>query len=169
MKCRVCKQEIKKEDDWIMPSQNYYYHSECYEKWKTSSPKNDDEYVSLIYDFISHTLKKKYNYFTCEAQRKKFVSQGMTNKGIFFALKYFYEIKKGDWEKGHGSIGIVAYVYEESKNYWREQERRTHGVLEAIAAQQKRISTEVTLVKPQNRKEKKQYSLTDILESEDDV
>ena len=31
----------------------------------------------------------------CEAQRKKFVTQNkFTNKGIYFALKYFMKLKK---------------------------------------------------------------------------
>ena len=41
--CRICKVEIDKEnDDWIMPSKNYYYHRKCYEDWKQSTPATDE-------------------------------------------------------------------------------------------------------------------------------
>ena len=100
--CRLCKIEIDKEkDDWVMPSRNYYYHRKCYDNWKKAQPDNDEGYIDLIYDFISRDLKVTYDYWVCEAQRKKFLKEKMTNKGILFALKYFYEIKHGDWEKGH--------------------------------------------------------------------
>ena len=113
--CRVCKIEIDKEkDDWVMPSKNWYYHRKCYQDWKQSTPATDAEYKAFIYDFISRDLKVSYNYHMCEAQREKFVKEGKTNKGIFFALKYFYEVKHGDWEKGHGGIGIVPFIYGDS-------------------------------------------------------
>jgi hypothetical protein len=124
--------------------------------------------VPLIYDFIAHTLKKQYNYFQCEAQREKYVKQGMTNKGIFFALKYFYEINNGNWEKGHGTIGIIPYIYDDSKKYWIEQEKHSAGILSIIAAQQKANSTdEIHVVIPPKQRTKKQYSISDALESED--
>ena len=98
--CRLCKIEIDKEkDDWVMPSRNYYNHKKCYENWKKAQPDNDEAYVDLIYDFIARDLKVTYDYWVCEAQRKKFLKEKMTNKGILFALKYFYEVKHGDWEK----------------------------------------------------------------------
>jgi hypothetical protein len=118
-KCRLCNIEIDKEkDDWVMPSKNYYYHRQCYKNWKKAELKDDEDYVDLIYDFIARDLKVTYDWWVCEAQRKKFIKEKMTNKGILFAVKYFYEVKHGDWEKGHGGIGIVPFIYGDACEYW---------------------------------------------------
>ena len=64
--CRICKVEIDKEnDDWIMPSKNYYYHRKCYADWKESTPATDEEYKAFIYDFIARDLKVPYDYHMC--------------------------------------------------------------------------------------------------------
>ena len=134
--CRICKVEIDREkDDWIMPSKNWYYHRKCYTDWKESTPATDEEYRAFIFDFIARDLKVPYDYHKCKAQIDKFVKEGRTVKGIFFTLKYFYEIKKGDWNKGYGGIGIVPYVYNEACTYWTNQERKTKGIVADIERQ----------------------------------
>ena len=134
--CRICKQKIDKEkDDWIMPSKNYYYHKKCYEDWKHSEPLKDEQWRPFIYDFISRDLKVPYNYHMCESQREKLLKEGKTNKGIFFSLKYFYEVKHGDWEKGHGGLGIVPYIYNEACAYWVAQENKQAGIIQGIERQ----------------------------------
>ena len=91
--CRICKGEIDRNKDpngeeWLMGSTNYFYHKTCYENWKKAQFNSDEEYIDLIYDFISRDLKVSYDWYVCEAQRKKFVKENkMTNKGILFALK----------------------------------------------------------------------------------
>ena len=50
--CRICHVPIDKEnDDWVMPSKNWYYHRQCYEDWKKSEPLKDEEWRPFIYDF----------------------------------------------------------------------------------------------------------------------
>ena len=36
---------------------------------------------------------------------------------MLLALKYFYEIKKGDINKSQGGIGIIPYVLDEAKEF----------------------------------------------------
>ena len=148
-----------------MPSRNYYYHVKCYEDWRASQPLVDNEWVPMIYDFLSRDLKVSYNYFLCESQRKKFLKENKcTNKGIYFALKYFYEIKHNDWNKGHDGIGIVPYIYKESTEYWINEEHKKRGFINAIEQQLKeRTSRETVKIKrPQKKKEKVKYNLDDI-------
>ena len=154
-KCRICNIEINKEkDDWIMPSKNWYYHRQCYKNWKKAQPESDEDYIDLIYDFIARDLKETYNWWVCEAQRKRFVKDKMTNKGILFALKYFYEIKHGDWEKGHGGIGIVPFIYNDACAYWAARERQSAGTIAEIerqmraAAERKRVRIKRHETKP---------------------
>ena len=170
-KCRLCNIEIDKEkDDWVMPSKNYYYHRQCYKNWKKAELKDDEDYVDLIYDFIARDLKVTYDWWVCEAQRKKFVKEKMTNKGILFALKYFYEVKHGDWEKGHGGIGIVPFIYSDACAYWAARERQSAGTIAEIERQM-REAAERKKVSISKKKEKPKYevdfSVLDGLEDEE--
>ena len=172
-KCRVCGLPIDKENnDWIMPSTNYYYHRKCYQNWKKAQPNDDEGYIELIYDFIARDLKVSYDWHMCEAQRKKFIKEyKVTNKGILFALKYFYEVKHGDWEKGHGGIGIVPFIYGDSCAYWAARERRSEGTIAEIERQMREAATrhQVTVKKKENKQKfKVDFSVLDDLEDEDE-
>ena len=54
---------------------------------------------------------------------------------MYFALKYFYEIKKGDVSKSENGIGIIPHIYEDSRDYWVEREHREQGIVAAIEHQ----------------------------------
>lgn len=169
--CRICKIEIDKEkDDWVMPSRNYYYHRKCYEDWKQSTPATDEEYKAYIFDFIARDLKVSYDYHMCKAQIEKFVKENkMTVKGIFFTLKYFYEVRNGDWNKGHGGIGIVPFVYNEACTYWKQLEDKNKGTISAIERQLKEASErETKVIRKKTSKKKKKFTLEDVMETEDD-
>lgn len=176
--CRVCKKKFDAQPDgensyWIMPSQRFYYHKDCYTEWKTQSDVNvkaqDETYISLIYDYLSRDLKVSYNYHLCETQRKKMIQKNhFTNKGIFFALKYFYDIKRGDWEKGYGGLGIVEYVYGDSTQYWKEQVSKQATILEDITRQMTaRKNMEVKKVNKKEKK-KKEFNLWSEMEKIDE-
>ena len=177
VECRICHtKDIDRNIDpdgktWIMPSKNYFYHRKCYEDWKHGAPASDEEYKDYIYDFIARDLKVSYDYHMCEAQRKKFLKNDMTNKGIFFALKYFYEIKHGDWEKGHGGLGIVPYIYTDSCTYWANKERKSKGIIAEIERQMRdnimrpRHTIQKKEIKP--RKFEVDFSVLDNLEDEE--
>lgn len=175
--CRVCGEVIdrnveKEGEDWIMPSKNWFYHKNCYESWRKAEHPNDEEYIDMIYDFIARDLKVSYDWHLCEAQRKKFIKENkMTNKGILFALKYFYETKHGDWEKGHGGIGIIPFVYNDSCAYWAAREYKSKGTIAEIerqmreAASRKKIYVKKEKSKP--NKYKVDFSVLDELEDEE--
>ena len=59
----------------------------------------------------------------------------MTAKGIYFTLRYFYEIEKGDASKSENGIGIVPHVYERGTCYWGERNMRDKGICARIEAQ----------------------------------
>lgn len=162
--CRFCHIQIDKTKeiegvDWIMPSKNWYYHKTCYDTWK-AAPATDEEWKLLIYDFLARDLKVKYNYHLCEAQIAKFWKENKINpKGIYFTLKYFYEIKNNSWEKGHGGLGIVPWVFTDAKNYWIEQEKKKRGFLKTLESNLKE-KTIIRITKTQRKTEK--YDLNSI-------
>ena len=77
--CRACKKyfDIDKtpREEWMMPSKNWYYHTQCYSDWKHNQDATDDDWSLLIYDFLARDLKVSYNYHMCEAQRQKFLKE----------------------------------------------------------------------------------------------
>ena len=176
VECRQChRKDIDRNADpngetWVMPSKNWFYHRSCYENWKHSTPETDEEYRKFIYDFIARDLKVPYNYHMCNAQINKFVKENkFTIKGIFFTLKYFYQIKDGDWNKGNGGIGIVPFVYNEACAYWVEQEYKTKGITEQITQQMREAArTEKKTVVQQKRKQRFVVDLDAIMAMEDD-
>ena len=97
-------------------------------------------------------------------REKMLKENNFTNKGIYFALRYFYEIKHGDKEKSHGGIGIVPYIYGESAQYWIDREKKNKGTIENIIKQMKIFdSPEITVkVNKPKLKNKRKYLLHDI-------
>ena len=162
--CRICHMPIdkvrqKENVDWIMPSRNYYFHKVCYETWK-AQPATEDDWVKMIYDFLARDIKVSYDYHKCKAQIEKFWKENKINpKGIYFTLKYFYEIKGNSWEKGHGGLGIVPYVFADAKAYWIEQERKKRGFMAAVE-QQARERSIVKITRKEKSRDK--YNLDDI-------
>lgn len=181
VKCRLCKQPFEAQPEgegiiWVMPSKNWYYHKNCYDNWIKNVGDNVDEkdWPKYIYDFLKHTVQLDYDWYLCEAQRKKMLKENnFTNKGIYFALRYFYEIKHGDKEKSHGGIGIVPYIYGESAQYWIDREKKNKGTIENIIKQMKifdspEITVKVNKPKLQNkRKENVDWDNIDYSQFED--
>lgn len=176
VKCRVCGQSINRNIeregvDWIMPSRNWFYHKSCYESWKSQKDTTDDNFwIDMIYDYLARDLKISYNYWMCEKQREQFVKKKMTNKGIYFALKWFIEVKKGTMDKSHGGIGIVPYIYEESCNYWIAQEQKQKGFLKELEQQLTQAAARgirKVQKKKQRKRTMKEFSLADVGEDDE--
>lgn len=157
--CRICKESFdakaeEKDIVWIMPSKNYYYHKSCYKNWKTAdglgTKKEDEAWIHYIWDFLARDLKVEYDYVKCNSQRQNFIKKyGYTNKGIFFALKYFYEVQHNKWEGSKNGIGIVPFIYKESCFYWEQQYKKQDRVLIDIEKQmrERRERESITVTK----------------------
>lgn len=169
VQCRFCKKKFDAEKDkegivWVQKSKGWYYHKDCYETWKNENLKKDDEWKERIYDFIAHDLKVSYDFFMCETQLINYVEKDKigTYKGIYFALKYFYQVKNGDWNKGHGGLGIIPFIYEESTKYWIDQEEKKRGLLKGIENQIKERETARTVkIEKKEQKKKTKWNLED--------
>lgn len=176
--CRYCKkQDINRNkqiegEEWISPSHNWYYHTECYklkleeDKLKASKSVTDkmqeEEWKESVYYFLKNEMKIVVNYQRLDKEWNRLINKGRTPKGIYFSLKYFYDIKKGDTKKSSGSIGIVDYIYEDATNYWCSREQREAGILAKIEKQEKEKTLERTIkIEARPRNKKKAYSMVD--------
>lgn len=180
--CRLCKKEINRDIeqekvDWIMRSRGWYYHCSCYEDWikkKDDIHTNDiDEelWKDAAYQYLHKDLRIPIDYVKFDSQWKNFQKQGKTAKGIYFSLRYFYEIKKGDSEKAQEGIGIIKFIYNEAGAYWVERESRERGIVarieEQIRQMREQTSKEVLAEKRIKKKKVQDLSLIENMEDEE--
>ena len=166
VQCRICKERFNRLDpkflqdvDWVNPSNRIYYHKRCYDEYQNSrldvhANMTDELWFNAVWDFLRKDLKYGFNFVKVRRQWESFLKNKMTAKGMYFALKYHYEIKKGDVSKSENGIGIIPHIYVDSCNYWQERERREVGIIAAIEAQIKQAA-EQNVVKVNLRKAKK--------------
>lgn len=96
----------------------------------------------------------------------------MTAKGMYFALKYFYGIKKNDISKSENGIGIIPHIYEESCTYWIEREQKEVGICSAIEQQILNAAQAKVVIVNRKKDKKKKINAADqlaaIMDMEDD-
>ena len=184
VKCRICKQQFNRLDpnliegiDYVKPSERMYYHKKCYDEYQNSkldvhADMTDELWFKAAWDFLRRDLKYDFNFVKVRRQWESFLKNKMTAKGMYFALKYFYEIKKNDVTKSENGIGIIPHIYEDSRDYWIERERRDRGIVAAIEQQIKEAQSQNIInvrVKKVKRKVKSAAEvLAEIMDMEDD-
>lgn len=95
--------------------------------------KNDrDALWFYIYRLFGEYSKDKPVSDWNVTQMQKFRSQGMPYRGQLLALKYFYEVKKNTTKKSNGSIGIIPFIFSESKHYYENQAKKADEVTKMI-------------------------------------
>lgn len=118
VKCRQCGKMVDKADAIQLPNGYYICSEQCREAWKAahaSKPQqafNDDRKALL--DYIKG-LDPDANFPAIAMQLKRMtVEHGMTYAGMRYALWYSINVK----ELPYKGIGILPYVYDESRRYW---------------------------------------------------
>jgi predicted DNA binding protein len=172
VQCRLCKVRFDTEKEpFTLIGKKSYYHQECYTAWvkkRNDAKVNEDEdfWKESVIDYLYRDVKMLMDFSKIENQWKNFTKpdRKMTPKGIYFALRYYYEVQKGDKEKALGGIGIVANIYSDAARYWTELENRKAGTIEAIVAQIKaREDREVvSIVRHDVKKDKSKFNLDDV-------
>lgn len=117
--CAYCKKPMKKTDfdcKAINPYNTKFAHLLCIqeEAKREKTPEEElDIYIMKIFnlEFIPPNIQK---------QKKSYIDNHMTFSGIKGSLKYFYEIKQNKIDISNPSIGIVPYIYNEAKEYYKK-------------------------------------------------
>ena len=76
--------------------------------------------------YIQSVFQENYNRTVSTKQVETFRKQdGLSNDDIAGAVKYWFEVKGNSTDRQYtkGGIGIVPYIIDESRAYWKEQER----------------------------------------------
>lgn len=173
IQCRICKTRFDTEkEEYVLVGQRSYYHRKCYEDWvrgrNDAKTSGDEEFWhESVVDYLYRDIKMSIDFVKLDSQWKNFIKpeKKMTPKGIYFALRYYYDVTHGDKEKALGGIGIVPNIYKESAQYWENLEMRKTGTIDAIVAQIKeRKNRPIQIVnrKKEEKKDKSKFSLDDI-------
>ena len=174
--CKFCNaafdRDLLVEDiDWVQPSNRQYYHKACFDNWvnmqgQLDKEMSDNGWLEALKYYLGHEIKVSINYGKLISQWNNFLKQKKTAKGIYFAVRYFYDCTDGDKTKAQGGIGIVPFIYQESCNYWQEKFVHDMTIIEKIErqarAQAMRGINVVKQTKPETVKKKKPISLDDI-------
>lgn len=184
LQCRICKRRdidksTQQEDIDYIRHGNCYWHKECYEERERRRKKidihdenSDSFWKDAAYNYLKREIKIEVTniFFLQWEQYMKSTNPFYSAKGIYFALLYFYEIKKGNKDKSNGGIGIVPYIYEESRTYWYGREKKQQGIVADIERQmreaehrQKKVVTKKSI-----QPRKFEVNLDAIEEMEDD-
>ena len=191
--CRTCKEKIDiRVDEYVMPVRNMYYHKNCYKNWfqiKASLPKlleneeqedqegapNDkDFWLDKIYRIHVYEYHAELNFKKTEQQLVHYMNtKKYTAKGIYYTVRYMYEVANGDITKNNGGIGLVPYYYSKAVAYYAAlyvKGLKLSNVLkeQMEAFKQRNAVKEVRYVKPPEKKAAMSLDEIDALEDTDD-
>ena len=107
-KCPHCNNEVKEEDAIYNTKTKRYYHEFCY---------NELLERKQLCDYVCELFSYKKPSVRIYQQMTSYHDKGVSYSDMLLALKYFYEIKKGDINKSQGGIGIIPYVLDEAKEF----------------------------------------------------
>ena len=88
---------------------------------KSTSPDAAERKALLAY---IKELDPNANFILITSQLKRMIDDGMTYSGIRYALWYSINVKQMPYK----GVGIIPYVYEEAKTYWKWQQRMKQQV-----------------------------------------
>lgn len=177
VKCRICKQTFDTNklpnDQWIMPSPKYYYHKNCYDNWRKdkdnikSNIKDAEFWYESLIDYLYRDIKMSIDFQKLSSQWKSFTSESknMTPKGIYFSIRYYYDVINGKQDKALGGIGIVPSIYRDAATYWTDLENKKSGTIDAIIEQIKAREArpvEKIIKKKEEKKTKTKWSLDSV-------
>ena len=133
-KCLFCGQTFERDtEEYVQVRTNRYAHKRCAEKQDPQKLKDESD-RDIFYQYIKELFGPNYDYVRinrmAEGYQKKY---NYTFRGMYFTLKYFYEVRNGARGEANESVGIIPYVYEQAKRYYYQihlaQERNKSVIL----------------------------------------
>ena len=128
IKCRQCGKQIERNAAIELRKGWYVCSDACVEVWKEAhapKPKQSElDARKALLDYIK-SLDPDVNFPAIAMQLKRMtVEHGMTYAGMRYALWYSINVK----ELPYKGIGILPYVYDESRRYWNWKQRMKQQV-----------------------------------------
>lgn len=118
--CPYCGNNVEKNQ----PQKTYknkHYHSDCYKRMSQemyNSTQQGSNSRQILYAYICEKFGIEQLTPFLTAQLYKFETDyNMTYDGMWYSLKYFYDILGNAVDEKTG-IGIIPYVYDKAKTYY---------------------------------------------------
>ena len=114
------------------------------ENLKLKERMNDDRdalwyYIFRLFGVDNDDPVSEWNV----VQMMKFKKMGISYRAQLLTLKWFYEVKKNPVKEKYKTIGIIPYVFEEARAYYKAQAQRQKEIEEAIEKQLERDRIEI--------------------------
>ncbi len=150
--CRICKQILDTEAlqegvDWVQPQPKWYYHTSCYNDYAKTAKKLLEKdldiemeatwWLDAVWQYFKKERHVLLDFKKLKSQWENFIKKGYTPKGIYFSVRYFYEVQNGDISKAKGGIGIVPFIYNEATAYWARRDIEDKDLVKRIENQVK--------------------------------
>lgn len=125
IKCRQCGKQIDKQLAIEIKPKIYVCCDACQKEYQAKQAKNTDKDPrKILFDYIKR-LDPEANFAAISSQVKRMADEYMmTYAGMQYALWYSINIKQLPYK----GVGILPYVYEESRKYWHWQQRMKQQV-----------------------------------------
>lgn len=120
VKCFYCNSDFDRDkEDTVSVSERRYAHASCAKKHQELIDKEEKDYEEL-----EKYIKKLFssNYLTAKIRkqiRDYKRDYGYTFSGMLSTLKWWYELKDGSIDKAQYGIGIIPFVYEDAKSFYK--------------------------------------------------
>ena len=150
-KCPHCNNEVKEEEAIYNTKTKRYYHELCYNI--LLERKKLIDYICELFGYKKPSVK-------VYQQMASYYERGVSYSDMLLALKYFYEIKKGDISKSQGGIGIIPYVLEEAKEFVTLEQLEKDKLIQKFERNAAEIKeTKIIHVQEQHINRKKQIDI----------
>ena len=120
VKCLFCEERFDREKEPCVKIGRRYAHKKCAEQ---EDPKlvNDEQEKEQFYQIVKSIFGPHYNFVLINKQAKEYIKQyHYTWSGMAACLHWFYNINHNNPDDGNGGIGIIPYIYEQVKEYYKQ-------------------------------------------------
>lgn len=118
-KCVLCGESFEKED--LTLRSNKKYCKECLEIHNEQVKKNKSSW-DLLFEYICEVYKIEKPTGMMFKQMKDYRSEdySYTDIGMYYTLKYFYEVMEDNKVLEGSGLGIIPYFYEKAKKHYNK-------------------------------------------------
>jgi len=117
VKCSICGERFDRDKEpFVSTGNRRYAHQSCAIKIEG---KENAAAREEIFRYTKELFKEHYSKIKIESSLNKMMQAGTYSySGILKALKYWYDVKKGDISKSNYSLGIIPYIYRQAYDYY---------------------------------------------------
>ena len=119
VKCFICNEYFDRDTVPNIKIGRRYAHKTCQESENPTKVK-DMQDREQFFKCIKNIYGEKYNYQLINKQATDYIAiYNYTWNGMTKSLEWFYNIQHGSIEDSNGGIGIIPFIYEEAKEYYK--------------------------------------------------